>query len=227
MTTITPEYTKNLTVPVQGVADAVGKDPVDLTLRDVFEVLGGGRSRYGGGPTAGTVIAPPVVQVLIEVLIIELVTGDRDGIDLPNLPNLPNLPGPFPDLPDLPDLPKIPLPGGGGGGGGHSPSARHADCDGPSPDGSPAIDPRDVANHTPSAIDQFARRNGLRPVGSNPMSGQGAYLDPVTGQQRILIHTNARPPHAHVNTSDGERLDINCRLVPPESPDAHLPILYP
>ena len=34
-------------------------------------------------------------------------------------------------------------------------------------------------------------------------------------------------PHGHVNNENGERLDINGNVVPPESPDAHLPINYP
>jgi hypothetical protein len=92
---------------------------------------------------------------------------------------------------------------------------------------SPQINPADVANKTPGQIDQFAQNQGLIPKGPSPQSGKGAYVDPVTGKQRVLCHTNCSNPHAHVNNAQGERLDINGNVVPPESPDAHLPIKYP
>jgi hypothetical protein len=56
------------------------------------------------------------------------------------------------------------------------------------------------------------------------MRGKGAYIDPVTGQQRILIHPEpGGGGHIHVNDPSGQRLDINGNPVPPESPEAHLP----
>ena len=52
----------------------------------------------------------------------------------------------------------------------------------------------------------------------------GAYVDPVTGEQRILIHTDQDPGHAHVNNSAGDRLGRDGRVVPKKSREAHLPI---
>jgi len=89
---------------------------------------------------------------------------------------------------------------------------------------SPHVDPADVVGRTPAEIDALARREGLTPKGPDPMSGKGSYTDPVTGQQRVLCHPNACPPHAHVNNPAGERLDINGNVVPPESPAGHLPL---
>jgi RHS repeat-associated protein len=86
------------------------------------------------------------------------------------------------------------------------------------------IDPADIAGLRPKEIDDLARRLGLIPKGPDPMNGRGAYLDPETGQQRILSHPDAEPPHAHVNDPSGQRLDINGNPVPAESPAAHLPI---
>jgi RHS repeat-associated protein len=85
---------------------------------------------------------------------------------------------------------------------------------------SPTINPSDVAGKTPDEIDQLARGAGLQPKGPNPQNGQGAYVDPVTGEQRILVHGD----HAHVNDPAGNRLDINGQQVPSNSPDAHLPV---
>ncbi|SPB17148.1 hemagglutinin [Caballeronia novacaledonica] len=90
--------------------------------------------------------------------------------------------------------------------------------------GSPQINPTDVAGKTPQDIAQHATDQGLVPKGPDPMSGKGAYLDPVTGQQRVLIHPDGECPHCHVNDSSGARLDINGNRVPSESPDAHLPL---
>ena len=59
------------------------------------------------------------------------------------------------------------------------------------------------------------------------MSGRGGYIDPVTGMQRVLCHTNCSNPHGHVNNPQGKRLDINGKRVASESPAAHLPIKYP
>ncbi len=89
---------------------------------------------------------------------------------------------------------------------------------------SPHIDPADVAHHTPQQIDDLATDAGLIPRGPDPQSGLGSYIDPVTGQQRVLCHPGACPPHAHVNDPLGNRLDINGNIVSPESPAAHLPL---
>jgi hypothetical protein len=69
----------------------------------------------------------------------------------------------------------------------------------------------------------------LIPKGPDPQGGQGAYIDPVTGEQRILIHPvdPTSGPHAHVNDPSGQRLDINGNVVPPDSPAAHLPLKVP
>lgn len=84
--------------------------------------------------------------------------------------------------------------------------------------------PSRIANRTPSQIDRIARREGLIPRGPNPQAGRGAYLDPLTGQQRILVHPDGSCPHCHVNDPWGNRLDIDGNRVPPESPEAHLPL---
>lgn len=96
--------------------------------------------------------------------------------------------------------------------------------EGTAAEGSPSINPGDVAGKTPAEIDSLAQNSGLVPRGPDPMNGRGAYIDPVTGEQRILSHPNADPPHAHVNDPFGTRLDINGNPVEPESPEAHLPI---
>ncbi|WP_218081802.1 RHS repeat domain-containing protein [Anthocerotibacter panamensis] len=93
---------------------------------------------------------------------------------------------------------------------------------------SPHIDPNDVAGKSPQEIDDLAREKGLEPKGPDPVNGKGSYTDPVTGEQRILIHPNANDgPHAHVNNPMGQRLDVNSSVVSPNSPEAHLPIKYP
>ncbi|MEN5160724.1 RHS repeat domain-containing protein, partial [Achromobacter spanius] len=92
---------------------------------------------------------------------------------------------------------------------------------------SPIIDPADVAGKTPLEINQFSRSVGLIQKGPDPIVGQGAYVDPITGKQRVLIHTNALPCHCHVNNSAGERLNALGKVVAPESLEAHLPINYP
>jgi hypothetical protein len=86
------------------------------------------------------------------------------------------------------------------------------------------ISPSEVAGRTPAQIDARARELGLTPRGADPAGGRGAYIDPQTGQQRILSHPNASPPHGHVNNPAGQRIDINGNVVPPESPAAHLPL---
>ncbi len=83
---------------------------------------------------------------------------------------------------------------------------------------SPHINPGDVANKTPAQIDALAKEKGLIPKGPSPQTGKGAYVDPATGSQRVLCHTNCASPHAHVNNSQGQRLDVNGNVVPPESP---------
>jgi hypothetical protein len=64
-----------------------------------------------------------------------------------------------------------------------------------------------------------------KPRGPAPAQGRGAYVDPQTGQQRILSHPNASPPHGHVNDPAGQRIGPDGSVVPPESPAAHLPII--
>ena len=86
------------------------------------------------------------------------------------------------------------------------------------------ISPSEVAGRTPSQIDVRARELGLTPRGPDPAGGRGAYIDPQTGQQRILSHPDADPPHGHVNDPDGQRIDINGNVVAAESPAAHLPL---
>ena len=68
----------------------------------------------------------------------------------------------------------------------------------------------------------YARGIGLIPRGPDPVSGQGSYIDPVTGQQRVLIHREEG--HFHINTPAGERLDADGRRVAPEALAAHLPL---
>jgi hypothetical protein len=65
----------------------------------------------------------------------------------------------------------------------------------------------------------------LIPKGPDPAHGKGAYVDPVTGKQRVLVHPDGSGGgHAHVNDPSGQRLDASGRPVPPESPNAHLPL---
>jgi len=86
------------------------------------------------------------------------------------------------------------------------------------------ISPTEVMGRTPSQIDARAGELGLSPRGPNPAQGRGAYIDPQTGQQRILSHPNAQPPHAHVNSPSGQRVGPSGSTVPRSSPEAHLPI---
>jgi RHS repeat-associated protein len=98
-------------------------------------------------------------------------------------------------------------------------------CRAPGSKGPPIyINPANISGLRPGEIDALARSMGLIPRGPDPMNGRGSYLDPDTGQQRILSHPDADPPHAHVNDPSGQRLDINGNSVPAESPEAHLPI---
>lgn len=90
---------------------------------------------------------------------------------------------------------------------------------------SPQIDPKDVGGKTADEIEKLAGEKGLQPKGPDPKGGRGAYADPVTGGQRILIHPGANGGgHAHVNNEKGERLDMQGNVVKPESPEAHLPL---
>jgi RHS repeat-associated protein len=89
------------------------------------------------------------------------------------------------------------------------------------------ISPSEVAGKTPAQIDARARELGLQPRGPDPAGGRGAYVDPQTGQQRILSHPNASAPHGHVNKPAGQRIGPNGEVVLPESPAAHLPIKIP
>ena len=89
---------------------------------------------------------------------------------------------------------------------------------------SPDIHPSEISGKSPSEIHDIATGKGLIPKGSDPQNGKGSYIDPATGQQRVLSHPNAEPPHPHVNNSEGQRLGPNGNVVPTESPEAHLPI---
>ena len=90
------------------------------------------------------------------------------------------------------------------------------------------ISPGEVAGKTPAEIDARARELGLAPKGPSPAEGRGSYVDPITGEQRILSHPNdPRGPHGHVNDPAGNRIGPDGRIVPRASPDAHLPIRIP
>lgn len=90
---------------------------------------------------------------------------------------------------------------------------------------SPDVNPKDIAGRTAGEIDGIAKQSGLLPKGPDPSAGKGAYVDPVNGNQRVLVHPSAGcGPHCHVNDASGQRLDINGRSVAPESPEAHLPL---
>lgn len=93
------------------------------------------------------------------------------------------------------------------------------------PTSSPDIDPADISGKSPEEIEELAIRNGLIPKGTDPKSGKGSWVDPVTGEQRILSHPNGEPfPHAHVNNPSGQRLGPGGQVVEPEAPSAHLPL---
>jgi hypothetical protein len=93
---------------------------------------------------------------------------------------------------------------------------------------SPLLNPADFAGQTPAEADQLARDSGLISKGPDPMNGRGSYIDPVTGEQRVLIHPDdPAGGHLHVNDPSGQRLDINGNPVNPNSPAAHLPIGFP
>lgn len=95
----------------------------------------------------------------------------------------------------------------------------------PKPPTSPVIDPKNVGGKTADEIDKLAGQLGLQPKGPDPKGGRGGYIDPVTGEQRILIHPlPSGGSHTHVNNPQGDRLDINGNVVKPESPAAHLPL---
>ncbi|MEA9984126.1 MULTISPECIES: RHS repeat protein [Subtercola] len=90
---------------------------------------------------------------------------------------------------------------------------------------SPLIEPARIADRSPAEIDAIARESGLLARGPDPMNGKGAYIDPITGEQRVLSHPNSSDGgHAHVNDPNGQRLDIDGNPVNADSPDAHLPI---
>ena len=87
------------------------------------------------------------------------------------------------------------------------------------------LEPGDFAGKSPGDIDKVARAKGLIPKGPDPMGGQGAYVDPVTGKQRVLVHPDGSGGgHVHVNDPNGQRLGANGQPVDPDSPDAHLPL---
>jgi hypothetical protein len=82
---------------------------------------------------------------------------------------------------------------------------------------------------TPEEIAKIAADHGLIPRGKDPQAGQGAHVDPATGEQRILIHPapSSGDPHAHVNDPEGNRLNVAGKQVPAASPEAHLPVKLP
>jgi hypothetical protein len=92
------------------------------------------------------------------------------------------------------------------------------------------VSPSEVINKTPNEIDKRAKELGLESKGPDPKNGKGAYVDPQTGEQRVLSHPNAvdkngnPAPHGHVNNPDGKRVDATGKVVPNESKPAHLPI---
>jgi RHS repeat-associated protein len=88
---------------------------------------------------------------------------------------------------------------------------------------SPVINPADVAGKTPAEIGQVATGAGLVPKGPDPLGGRGSFDDPVTGEQRVLVHGD----HAHVNDPEGKRLDVDGNRVNPKSEAAHLPVKQP
>lgn len=86
------------------------------------------------------------------------------------------------------------------------------------------ISPSEVIGKTPTEIDARAKELGLQPKGPDPQSGRGSYIDPQTGEQRILSTPNDRVPHGHVNDVHGNRVGPDGNRVDPDSPEAHLPI---
>lgn len=87
------------------------------------------------------------------------------------------------------------------------------------------ISPGEIIDKTPDQIDKRARELGLDPRGPDPAHGRGSYVDPITGEQRILSHPNdPRGPHGHVNDPNGNRVGPNGEVVGRRSPKAHLPI---
>jgi len=87
---------------------------------------------------------------------------------------------------------------------------------------SPSVHPSEIMNKTPSEIHSTATDKGLIPKGPDPQNGKGAYVDPVTGEQRVLVHP--KDGHAHVNNPAGKRLGPDGSVVPKKSDAAHLPI---
>lgn len=87
------------------------------------------------------------------------------------------------------------------------------------------ISPSEVIGKTPSEIEKRAGELGLAPRGPDAASGRGSYVDPATGEQRILSHPNdPKGPHGHINNPAGERVGPDGRAVAPNSKEAHLPI---
>jgi RHS repeat-associated protein len=88
------------------------------------------------------------------------------------------------------------------------------------------ISPGEVSGKTPAEIDARAKELGLKPMGPDPAAGRGSYIDPQTGEQRILVHPAPKggAPHGHVNDASGSRIGPGGRVVPAESKEAHLPI---
>ena len=94
------------------------------------------------------------------------------------------------------------------------------------PDSIDEISPYEVYNHTLGEIHDRAVDLGLKPMGKDPINGQGSYIDPRTGIQRILIHPNSQKPfpHAHVNNPLGQRINLAGKVVPREAIEAHIEI---
>jgi len=87
---------------------------------------------------------------------------------------------------------------------------------------SPEIHPSEVKGKTPTEIDKTSTDKGLLPKGPDPKAGKGSYVDPVTGEQRVLVHPD--DGHAHVNNPAGQRLGPDGSVVPKKSPEAHIPL---
>lgn len=86
------------------------------------------------------------------------------------------------------------------------------------------ISPTEVIGRTPTQIAQRAKELGLEAKGPNAAAGRGAYIDPQTGVQRILVHPSSDLPHGHVNNPAGQRVGPTGDAVGRTTPAAHLPI---
>jgi RHS repeat-associated protein len=83
----------------------------------------------------------------------------------------------------------------------------------------------EIAGKTPAEIAARAKELGLEPRGPDPAQGKGSFIDPQTGQQRILSHPNAESgPHGHVNDIEGQRVGPSGTNVSAGSAEAHIEI---